>query len=139
MEPMLLARAITKLENVNLSNTSLQDDQILAIFLAISRNSQLKKLNIGHNNLYSVDPQLMVSAVSKLEEALMFSTGLSSQKMKTVLTTSKLQTSLKRMLIARPGSCAWVDRDLLLQVGHDIMLEVKEKDEDVEYWDGFGA
>jgi hypothetical protein len=60
VESELLARAVTKLETVNIYNTRLTTSQTMAIFTAICQDTKLVTLHISGNNLSSMDPELSV-------------------------------------------------------------------------------
>jgi len=76
----ILAKAITKLEEVELVNTQMTPQQVEAIFAALNGPTQLKRLIISANNLSTVDPRELALAVNKLEEVWMDRTSLSKQQ-----------------------------------------------------------
>ena len=69
MKANLLASAMSRLEEVGLSNTSLTNKQIKTLLTAINKeDSKLKKLDISHSDLDSAKPSLLAQALTKLEE-----------------------------------------------------------------------
>ena len=69
VEPDLLAMALTKLEVVNLNGGSyIQKGQIAELFAAMSRNSQLKELNVSNQDLSSMEPEMFAGAMAGLEK-----------------------------------------------------------------------
>jgi len=67
VNPRLLGRSVTILNTLNVTNTSLNLHQIKAIFEGITEGSKLKNLNISQSNLESVEVEILLGAVSKLE------------------------------------------------------------------------
>ena len=69
LDPDLVARAVTGLEEAHMSHKDLTVLQIEAIFERIVQGkSSLKRLHISGNNLTFVDPNLLASAISQLEK-----------------------------------------------------------------------
>ena len=67
VDPGLLARAVTKLETLDVCGTKLTQQQTVAILTAVTEGSKMAKLYIRGNGLSGVDPGLLVRAVTKLE------------------------------------------------------------------------
>ena len=67
VDPELLAKTIKILETLNVKCGRLTREQTESIFSAISEASQLKSLDISHNNLSSVEPRMLSRAVTMLE------------------------------------------------------------------------
>ena len=59
---------INKLEDVEVSNIGVTDQQLEEVFTRMSKDSQLRKLAIAGNNLSSIQPEVLASAIRKLEE-----------------------------------------------------------------------
>jgi len=74
LEQELFANSLTRLEDVNLNCARSTYNQIQALFTAMSQNSQLKKLGLGCNNLYTVNPELFAKALTRLEDVDLNST-----------------------------------------------------------------
>ena len=66
VHPVLLAKAVTKLDTLNVKYTKLTQQQAVAILTAVSEGSKLTKPDISWNNLSGVDPGLLAKAVTKL-------------------------------------------------------------------------
>lgn len=88
VEPEVLARAMIKLEDVNLCKTSLSADQIASILRSIvQKDTKLKKLDICYNsNLSNVPPEILSGAFGRLEEFCLSSYMLTTAQVRTVLT-----------------------------------------------------
>ena len=55
VDPKLLARAVTKLETLEFSNTKLTQQQIVAILTSLSDGSKMTKLDISFNDMSGID------------------------------------------------------------------------------------
>ena len=66
VDPGLLAKAVTKLKTLDISDTELTQQQAVTILTAFSEGSKLTKLYISWNNLSGVDPGQLPMAVTKL-------------------------------------------------------------------------
>jgi len=82
VEPGLFARAMTRLEDVNLSYTDITDEQAQALFTALCRNSPLKALDLHKNNLSSVEPRLFARGMSRLVNVTLCDTDITNQQKK---------------------------------------------------------
>ena len=67
VDPGLLAKAVTKLETLDVNNSFLTHEQAVTILTGVSDGSKLTNLHIGRNNIYAklapglsrVDPGLL--------------------------------------------------------------------------------
>jgi len=80
VEPELFARAVSRLEVVNLCGTNLTNNQIQALFQATDQSCQLKKLDLWRNNISSVEPELFARAVTILKDVNLGSTNLTNKQ-----------------------------------------------------------
>ena len=55
IDPKHLARAVTKLEPLQFSNTKLTQHQIVAILTSLSDGSKMTKLDISFNDMSGID------------------------------------------------------------------------------------
>ena len=99
VEPDLLARAVGRLEEVNLGSTSLTSPQVCAIFAVIATGSKLRNLNIGHNNLSAVTPATLAKAVAGLDEVTMFVTYLTNDQMEAIFGAIDKTSRLRKLNI----------------------------------------
>ena len=76
----LLAKVVTNLDTLNLTNTKLTQQQIASVITSASKGSKLKKLNISENDLSGVDPGLLAKAVVNLETLDIGNTKLTQQQ-----------------------------------------------------------
>ena len=104
VEPGLLARAVTKMEEVNLSCTGLTWEQVQAIITAVCQGSnKLKKLDLTRTYNIQIEKlmrketedrseiELLAIAVNRLENVKLW---LTSQQAEAILRQSLVQTSL---------------------------------------------
>ena len=76
----LLAKVVTNVDTLNLTNTKLTQQQIASVITSASKGSKLKKLNISENDLSGVDPGLLAKAVVNLETLDIGNTKLTQQQ-----------------------------------------------------------
>ena len=69
VEPKVLASAVNKLCKLRMRNTQLTTQQIDAVFTSTSITTSLQCLDLGHNDLSSVDPALLARAVTRASQA----------------------------------------------------------------------
>ena len=101
VDPVLLAHAITQLEEVKLP-IRLSPEKLKAIFAALNMpSSRVKRLNMSGINLSSVDANVMANVVNKLEIVDIRITHLTSLQITEILTQSLVTTSLKELYM--PG------------------------------------
>ena len=112
VDPGLLATALNRLEEVEMyGGTWLTVQQVEGILTGLHAGL-VKKLDISYNNMSTVDPGLLASAVNGLKEVVMFGTELTVQQAEAILTQSLVKTSVRslRMGVHRvPG----LDEDLV--------------------------
>ena len=110
----LLATAVSRLKEVNLSMTGLTQEQKLEILLGVcAENSQLKTLNIGGINFSTVDGGLLARAVTPLDHVYMGMTQLTSQQAEEILTAVCAQGSALKTLDIRGNRLSLVEEGLV--------------------------
>ena len=97
VKPGLLAMALTKLEVVNLYGTSIHKGQITELFEAMSRNSQLKKLNLRCQNLSCLEPGKFARAVAGLEEVKLTHTNITNRHVQALFKKISQTCQLKHL------------------------------------------
>ena len=104
VEPALLARALTRLESVDLANTQLGSLQLETVLTAIAtENSKLRILNLGGSDLSLVSPGLLARAVVGLEEVTLghrrswHHSCLAKEQVEEVLVHSLVARRLRRL------------------------------------------
>ena len=99
VEPVLLARAVTKLENVRLFHTKVTEQQVEQIFTSINaKESQLKMLSLpSETGLASLQPSILASSANRLEGLHMSGSKLRLEQVEAILTQSLVKTQLKTL------------------------------------------
>ena len=97
--PVLLAKAVTKLENVRLFHTKMTEQQVEQIFTFINtNNSKLKVLSLPDETpLGSLEPIFLARVANKMESLHMSGLKLSVEQVEAILTQSLVKTSLKTL------------------------------------------
>ena len=111
VDPVLLAKAVTKLETLKVTYTKLTQQQAVAILTAVSEGSKLTKLDISNNNLSGIDPGLLAKAVTKLETFKARDTNLRQQQTVAILTAVSEGSKLTKLDIDEPMEDEDVDED----------------------------
>ena len=100
MDPNLLARVVTGLEEVKWVIVELTVIQVEEILTAIcAEDCLVMKLDISYTNLSSVDTSLLAKAVNRLEEVVMSVTGLTASQVETVPRQSLVESSLRKLIV----------------------------------------
>jgi hypothetical protein len=119
-EAVLLASAVTRLEEVNLEMTWPTREQMDALLTAVGKGSRLKNLNLSHSIVFSA-PALLAEAVHKLEELNLEDTRLTRQQVESILTASlRIDSKLKRMNLSDNGTLSEVDTSLLARAVNNL-------------------
>jgi Leucine-rich repeat (LRR) protein len=93
----LLAIAVCRLEEADLLYAHLSYQQVDKLFAALSKESPLKKLDIGGNALINVEPGVLARAVNKRRVVKMVRTGLKMQQVSAILEQSLAGSSLEAL------------------------------------------
>lgn len=97
VNPDMFALAVSKLEVVTIHDTRLTPDQADAIFSAINEDSKLKSLNVADNYLSSLDIDLLLNTVTKLETLHLDNTEVTIPDLESILKQSLVETTLKHL------------------------------------------
>ena len=76
----LLARTVNKLEVLDVQDTGLLQQQVVAIITAVSKSNKITELYMEENNLSIVDLRLLTKLVTKLVILDFENTQLTQQK-----------------------------------------------------------
>ena len=111
VEPGLLARAVARLEEVELSSSQLTLQQTQAVLSAAGSSSTLKKLDLAMNDsLPAVKPELLAAAVLNLEEFSIGHSAVRCQQIEAIFCAISGATKLK-----------------VLKIGHNRIIEFPQK------------
>eukprot|EP00092_Neocalanus_flemingeri_P107008 GFUD01137328.1.p1 GENE.GFUD01137328.1~~GFUD01137328.1.p1 ORF type:complete len:540 (-),score=127.36 GFUD01137328.1:120-1739(-) len=80
INPDLFAKALTKLETVQISDACLTSDQLEALVKYMNKESNIKELGIANNDVSEIDPEEFAKAMNKLEKLDLSGTNLGDQE-----------------------------------------------------------
>lgn len=87
--PQLFSECVSKLSSINLKQTCLQETQLSSLMeLVVSRTSEscLSEVNLSAvSSLNKVDPELLASFISRLTQATLYATKLSTMQLSNIL------------------------------------------------------
>jgi len=118
-DPKLIARGLSKLEEVRLTGFTLTDEQVLSIFRELKQNCKLKVLELPFHNLSSVHPNDLSKVVNNIEVVNMCWCELSTEQITAVLVRTQRNTKLK-LLDIRDNDIFEVDPVILATAGEII-------------------
>ena len=121
LEPSVLVGAISRLESLTLFKCDLTASQLRAIFsqLSVSEHHKLTFLRLAHNDLSSVPPELLVTAImSGLEEVDLYKTNLTPVQLTEIYTmvAERKPQRLRRITLSR-NDLSSVPPDLIQRAG----------------------
>ena len=87
VDSRVLARAVARLAEADISDTSLSPVQAETVVLAISLGPGQRKVNLGENNLSSVEPAVLARAVARLHRPNLLQASLTGEQIDAVLET----------------------------------------------------
>jgi len=100
IEPGLLASVVNRMERLWFAKVNLTKKQVQTIFSAMCRDTKLKELYIPGNNLSTVQPDTLATAVNLLETVDMRSTQLTPQQITAVLAQALHGTVLQSLSLS---------------------------------------
>ena len=112
IDAVLLVGAVTKLETLEISNTKLTQQQIVAILTVVSEGRKMTKLDINSNNMSGVDPELLAKTVTKTKIFNVGDTNLTQQQAEAILTAVSEAKTVMELDIAF-NNLSGVDEGLL--------------------------
>merc|ERR550519_329827 len=94
-----MATVIAGLERIYMffSGVLITTEQTIAIFTAISRSTNLKEIAFEEIDLSSVDPDVLATAVSKVENVGLNLADLTTAQISSILTRVQEKSNLKRL------------------------------------------
>ena len=94
VDPVVLAAATTKLEELDINDSQLTYKQLETLLKSVSDN--LKRLFIGGTNLQSIDPETLSRALNKLEVVNLFDCLLTNQQTEELFAKMSGGTNLRK-------------------------------------------
>lgn len=117
IQPDLVSQAVTKLEKFWATRGLLTAGQISAVFsrLSVVREHKMRTLILRSNNLSSVPTDILVAAISSLEEVRLWNTELTTQQISAIFTElSVLKDHKLRTLDLRDNKLRSVPTEILV-------------------------
>ena len=93
-KPIRLAKMVSKLLALDISNCSLTNKQVHAIFEVLSKNSKMENLHISDNDLSTVEPDILAISANKLLGLEMNRCHLTSEQGQAIFNRMSEETKL---------------------------------------------
>ena len=100
VNPMVLAKALTQLEELDSSWNNLSPQHWEAIFALIGTYSRLKKVEI-FDNLRYVDPHVLAAGLNRLEDVSIYFTKVTLRQVRVLLSEIRKGTRLTKLSLER--------------------------------------
>ena len=114
LDPELLARTTSKLEELEIFARCLSTEQILAVLVGLGEaSSKIRKLRLEQVNLFVVIPAILVSVVEKLEEVNLVNTSVTNEQVEAVLAAILTDESKLRLMNLSRNNLSLLDTTLL--------------------------
>ena len=110
-----LGSAVTRLVEIDLSNTDLRPTQVLGIFQRLSQanNNKMRKLDLSYNSLYNISPSQLARVVASLRSWDWVSCHLSPDQMAAILTEIADSPDLRLKSACFNENLSEVEKDVL--------------------------
>ena len=116
-KPGLLVSVVCRMKVLNLSHTSLSSGHAGAVLAALGEGSKLETLDLRGNNLSSLEPNLLVTAASRLDSLTIAATSLTNQQADALFSAiSTTSCRLRKLSVGHnnlspppccPSMCTW--------------------------------
>jgi Leucine-rich repeat (LRR) protein len=93
-KPARLAKIVTKLVALDISNCSLTNKQVEVIFKVLSENTKMENLHISDNDLSTVEPDILAKAANNLQGLEMNRCRLTSEQGQAIFNKMGQETKL---------------------------------------------
>ena len=119
VDPEILAIAVARLEAVTLSGTRINNDQVVSIFSEMSQNTVMKEIDFKLSSdfiLSSVAPEVLASALIRLEEVRAVAFGITDDQAKALfgeMAQNSQNCNLKKLSLYG-GDFSAVDPEVLV-------------------------
>ena len=97
IEPIVLARAICKMEEVDLGRSQFSPEQANIIFQHLSKNNNLHCLNLFNTNLFAVRPQQLAEAVTQVHQVTLWSCRLTPKHSEAIFRAMTSSCKLRKL------------------------------------------
>ena len=113
LEPGLLARAVARLQELQLSYTCITSQQAEDVFTTLSESSPLSRLHIVATGLTTVSPRLLATALARIKDVRLWHTNLSRQQATAIFSAVSVDARLKTLSLGYNSALASVEPGLL--------------------------
>ena len=100
VDPTLLAKAVGKLEDINLGSTCLTYRQLVEICSNLQDGTKVKKISLWRNNISNVDKKLLAGALLQVSEVDLTATRLTEQQAMALFASLQTPKKLMKLKIA---------------------------------------
>ena len=97
VEPIVLARAICKMEEVDLGKSQFSPEQANLIFQHLSKHNSLQSLNLFSTNLFAVRPQQLAQAVTQVHQVTLWSCRLTPRHSEAIFRAMTSSCKLRKL------------------------------------------
>ena len=97
VEPIVLARAICKMEEVDLGKSQFSPEQANLIFQHLSKHNSLQSLNLFSTNLFAVRPQPLAQAVTQVHQVTLWSCQLTPKHSEAIFRAMTSSCKLRKL------------------------------------------
>jgi len=94
VNPKVVSAGLNKVNTARLCNSAITTEQQDALFKVMADNTELKEIDLGHNNLSEVDAEVLTRGIRNIETVKLYDTNLSKTQIEHILrnTGNKLKT-----------------------------------------------
>ena len=85
VNPEDMSAGLNKVNTARLCNTAITTDQLEALFRVMADRSELKEIDLGHNNLAGVNADVFTNGIKNIETAKLYDTNMSRNQLESIL------------------------------------------------------
>ena len=85
VNPEVVSAGLNKVNTARLCNTAITTKQLEALLQAMADRTELKEIDLGHNNLSEVNAELLKNGVNNIETVKLYDTNISRRQIESIL------------------------------------------------------
>ena len=85
VNPEFLAAGLNKVNTARLCNTAITTEQLEALFTVMAERSELKEVDLGHNNLAEVNADVLAHGKKNIDTVKLYERNLSGNQIETLI------------------------------------------------------
>jgi len=85
VNPEVLSAGLNKVNTARLCNTAITTKQLEALFRDMADRTELKEIDLGHNNLAEVDAAVLTNGIKNIETVKLYDTNISRRQIESIL------------------------------------------------------